>query len=250
MIGVFGGSGFYRFVDDATPATVSERYGKPAATPTIGVIDGVRVVFIPRHGRQHEYPPHRVPYRANVHSMLELGVDRIVATTAVGSLDRRYEPGHFAIPDQLVDRTWGRDHTFSEGPDVEHLTFADPYHLGLRQAALEAMTATGAPVHDGGTVVVVQGPRFSTRAESADYAARGWHLINMTQMPEAALCAEAGMAYANISVVTDYDVGIDGGPPVTHDDVLRRFAASSATLQEGIRTLVPIAATTTLEASA
>jgi 5'-methylthioadenosine phosphorylase len=247
MIGVLGGSGFYAFLDDATPTPVLQRYGPPSAAPAVGTVDGVDVAFIPRHGPNHEYPPHGVPFRANVHAMRELGVDRIIASTAVGSLAPNYAPGHFAVPDQIVDRTWGREHTFWDGPDVEHVSFADPYHPGMRQAAMSAMQWTGAEVHDGGTVVVIQGPRFSTRAESADFASRGWELINMTQMPEAVLCAEAGIAYANISVITDYDVGIDGGEPVTHAEVLRRFAESSATLQAGIRRLVPMLAELDLE---
>lgn len=246
MIGVFGGSGFYEFLDEAHPVPTPRRYGPPAAVPIVGNIDGVEVAFIPRHGRDHSFPPHRVPYRANVDAMRSLGVDRIVASTAVGSLTPDYEPGHFAVPDQIVDRTWGRDHTFEEGPDVEHLGFADPYHPGLRDLALTAMRSTGATTHDGGTVVVVQGPRFSTRAESNDFAARGWELINMTQMPEAALCAEAGIGYVTISVITDYDVGIDGGEPVTHAEVLRRFGESSATLRAGVRSLIPIMATADL----
>lgn len=239
MIGVFGGSGFYEFLDAAAPGPVPGRYGHPSAVPTVGKVGDVEVAFIPRHGRAHEYPPHRLPYRANVDAMRSLGVDRIVATTAVGSLTPGYEPGHFAVPDQIVDRTWGREHTFSDGPDASHVSFADPYHPRLRAAALEAMRTTGATVHDGGTVVVVQGPRFSTRAESADFSARGWELINMTQMPEAALCAEAGIAYVNVSIVTDYDVGVDGGAPVTHEEVLARFAESSSTLLAGIRDLIP-----------
>jgi 5'-methylthioadenosine phosphorylase len=247
MIGVFGGSGFYAFLDDSTATPVPDRYGPPSATPLVGTVEGVDVAFIPRHGPNHEHPPHRVPYRANVHAMGVLGVDRIIASTAVGSLSAAYAPGHFAVPDQIVDRTWGRDHTFWDGPDVEHLSFADPYHPGIRRAAIEAMQGVGAEVHDGGTVVVVQGPRFSTRAESAEFASRGWELINMTQMPEAALCGEAGIAYANVSAITDHDVGIDGGEPVTHDEVLRRFAQSSDTLQSGFRRLIPMLAELDLE---
>lgn len=239
MIGVFGGSGFYEFLTGARPAPVPQRFGPPAATPTVGTVDGIEVAFIPRHGTSHEFPPHRVPYRANVDAMRALGVDRIVASTAVGSLAAAYAPGDFAIPDQIVDRTWGREHTFQDGPDVQHLSFADPYEPELRRLAVDAMRSTGATTHDGGTVVVVQGPRFSTRAESADFASRGWQLINMTQMPEAALCGEAGIAYVNVSVITDYDVGGDGGEPVTHEEVLRRFAESSETLRDGICALVP-----------
>lgn len=246
MIGVFGGSGFSRFLDDARPVPVPGRFGPPAAVPVVGSVGGVDVAFVPRHGPGHEFPPHRVPYRANVDAMRALGVDRIVASAAVGSLSVAFEPGHFAVPDQVVDRTWGRDHTFIDGPDVAHLSFADPFDPTLRSLALEAMRSTGATVHDGATVVVVQGPRFSTRAESADFAARGWELINMTLMPEASLCAEAGIAYVNVSVITDYDVGIDGGPPVTHEEVLRRFAESATTLREGFERLIPVMAATDL----
>jgi 5'-methylthioadenosine phosphorylase len=235
---VFGGSGFYEFLDEAAAVPSPTPYGRPAADPLVGTVGGVEVAFIPRHGRNHEFAPHLVPYRANVAAMSALGVDRIVGPSAVGSLDLAIEPGSFAVPDQLVDRTWDRGHTFHEGPDVEHLSFADPYHPEMRRLALEAMRATGATVHDGGTVVVIQGPRFSTRAESAFYAAQGWQLINMTQAPEAALAAEAGIAYVSISVITDYDVGVDGSPPVTHEEVLTRFAAAAETLRSGITALV------------
>ncbi len=238
LIGVFGGSGFYEFLEGADPVPSPTPYGRPSADPLVGRVAGVEVAFIPRHGPHHEYPPHLVPYRANIAAMQALGVDRIVGPSAVGSLDLAYEPGSFAVPDQLVDRTWSRDHTFQDGPDVQHLSFADPYHQALRPLAVEAMRSTGAVVHDGGTVVVIQGPRFSTRAESAFYAAQGWELINMTQAPEAALAAEAGIAYVSIAVITDYDVGVDGSPPVTHEEVLTRFAAASATLREGITALV------------
>ncbi len=239
MIGVFGGSGFYEFLDDASPAPVPTPYGPPAADPMLGTVEGAEVVFIPRHGRQHQFPPHKVPYRANVHAMRTLGVDRIIGPSAVGSLQLDYEPGHFAVPDQLLDRTWGREHTFYDGPDIEHLSYADPYHEGMRSLAVDGMRATGATVHDGGTVVIIQGPRFSTRAESKWFASNGWELVNMTQIPEASLSAEAGIPYVNISLITDYDVGVDGGAPVTHEEVLKRFEESSAILQDGIRNMIP-----------
>ncbi len=243
MIGVFGGSGFYEFLDDASPSPIPTPYGPPAADPMVGTVEDTEVVFIPRHGRQHQFAPHTVPYRANVHAMRTLGVDRIIGPSAVGSLHLDYEPGHFAVPDQLVDRTWGREHTFFDGPDIEHLSFADPYHAELRSIAVEGMRATGATVHDGGTVVIIQGPRFSTRAESKWFASNGWELVNMTQIPEASLSREAGIPYVSIAVITDYDVGVDGGAAVTHEEVLKRFEESSATLQEGIRRmLAPLAA--------
>jgi len=239
MIGILGGSGFYEFFDDARPTPVANPYGPPAETAVVGEVEGVEVAFIPRHGADHQYPPHLVPYRANVWALRELGVDRIVSATAVGSLRLDFAPGEFAVPDQIVDRTWGRPSTFHDGPEVVHLSFADPYHPDLRKIALEGMRSTGATTHDGGTVVVIPGPRFSTRAESASFVASGWELINMTQMPEAALAGEAGIAFVNISVITDYDVGIGGAPPVTHEEVLRRFAESVGTLKSGLRAMLP-----------
>lgn len=248
MIGVVGGSGFYEFFDDPQTRSVATPYGPPAADPVVGQVDGVEVAFIPRHGVDHQFPPHLVPFRANIWAFKELGVDRIISASAVGSLRLEYAPGHFAIPDQIVDRTWGRPSTFHEGPQTHHLSFADPYHDGLRAIALEGMRSTGATVHDGGTVVVVQGPRFSTRAESASFVASGWELINMTQMPEACLAGEAGIALVNISVITDYDVGIGDAPPVTHQEVIRRFGESVGTLKAGLRNMLPRIAELTLSA--
>ena len=239
MIGVFGGSGLYDFIEGGRPHPVSDRFGNPSETPQVGEVDGIPVAFIPRHGVKHQFPPHRIPVRAHVWAMREIGVDRIVAPAAVGSLRREMAPGHFVIPDQIVDRTWGREHTFFDGEGVQHLPFADPYHPEMRRIARDAMAATGATVHDGGTVVVIQGPRFSTRAESASYAAAGFELLNMTQMPEAALCAEAGIGYVSVAVVTDYDVGLEGMAPVTHNEVLMRFAESIGTLKAGIRGMLP-----------
>lgn len=239
MIGVFGGSGFYEFLEGSRPAPVVTPYGSPSETPVIGSVGGIDLAFIPRHGRNHQYPPHLVPYRANVWAMRLLGVDRIISPSAVGSLKAEWAPGHFAVPDQLVDRTQGRAATFFDGPEVRHMSFADPYEPTMRAIAVEGMRSTGATVHDGGTLVVIQGPRFSTRAESASYASAGWQLINMTQMPEAVLAAEAGICFVNISVITDYDVGVGGAAPVTHAEVLRRFAEAVGTLKQGIASMLP-----------
>ena len=240
MIGVFGGSGFYELLADARPVEVDTPFGAPASPAMVGSIDGTEVAFMPRHGVNHEFPPHRIPYRANVWAMNELGVTRIVAPTAVGSIYPDYAPGEFVVPDQLVDRTWGRSGTFYDGPQTHHIAFADPYCPDLRQRAAEAVTAVTGSVHEGGTTVVVQGPRFSTRAESASYAAAGWHLLNMTQLPEAALARELGICYANIAVVTDYDVGVPGDvAPVTHDEVLERFGQALATLRRILTVLAP-----------
>lgn len=240
MIGVFGGSGFYEFIDDASTQAIDTPYGAPAAPYTVGVVNGVEVAFLPRHGANHELPPHKVNFRANVWGMRELGVSCVIGPSAVGSLQEGYAPGEFAVPDQLVDRTTGRERTFSDGPEVVHLSFADPYCEDLRQIALEGLRGVGATAHDGGTVVVIQGPRFSTRAESAFYASQGWELINMTQEPEVALCRELEMCYLNISVITDYDVGVVGErPPVTHDEVLSAFETSLDTLRAAVRSMLP-----------
>ncbi len=245
MIGIFGGSGFYDFLAGAREQPVTTPYGAPSATPAVGTVDGTEVAFIPRHGRRHEFPPHLVPYRANLWAMRELGVERIVGPSAVGSLTMDMAPGHFVVSDQLVDRTSGRPVTFFDGPEVAHVSFADPYCAELRPLAVAAGRAAGVETHDGGTVVVIQGPRFSTRAESRFYAAQGWELVNMTQFPEAFLARELELCYATICVVTDYDVGVEGEiAPVTHTEVLARFRESIGGLKQALRELIPRAAGT------
>ncbi|MBN2624985.1 MAG: S-methyl-5'-thioadenosine phosphorylase [Acidimicrobiales bacterium] len=229
-IGIYGGSGLYSLLDDVEEVTVETPYGPPAAPVTVGEVAGRRVAFLPRHGRNHELPPHRVPYRANAWAMRELGVRAIFGPCASGSLQPDIHPGEFVVLDQIFDRTTGRESSFHHGPDspdgwapVDHVSFADPYDDRLRAVAVEACRAEGVTVHDGGTVVVMEGPRFSTRAESRWYSAQGWHVINMTQMPEAVLATEIGVPYAAVALITDYDVGLDGMPgvePVTIDEVM------------------------------
>jgi len=223
-IGVFGGSGFYTFLDDVEEVEVATPYGPPSAPLTIGTVAGRRVAFLPRHGRTHDLPPHRVNYRANTWAMKELGVGQVFGPCAAGSLQRHVEPGHIVVCDQLVDRTWGRADTFFDGPKVVHVSFADPYCPELRATAVKAADAAGLHAHDGGTVIVVQGPRFSTRAESGWYRSQGFEIINMTQYPEAYLARELGLCYSGIGLITDYDVGIDdGAEPVSMDEVFRQF---------------------------
>jgi 5'-methylthioadenosine phosphorylase len=224
-IGVFGGSGFYAFLDDVVQVPVHTPYGAPSAPLAIGHVEGRRVAFLPRHGVNHEFPPHRVNYRANLWAMREAGVRRIVGPCASGSLRPEIAPGDMVVLDQLVDRTSGRSSdTFFDGGVVGHISFADPYCSQLGPLAVTAARTLGLPVHDGGTVVVVPGPRFSTRAESASFRAAGWDVINMTQYPEAYLCRELGLCYCGIALVTDYD-NLPGETPVTMDkvffDVLR-----------------------------
>ena len=209
-VGVFGGSGFYEFLDDVSELTVQTPYGPPSARLRIGEMGGRRVAFLPRHGVKHELPPHRINYRANLWALRRVGVRRVLAPCAVGSLRPQVRPGEVVVCDQLVDRTWGRADTYFDGPVVSSLSFADPYCRELGRLAVEACRAEGVAVHDSGTVVVIQGPRFSTRAESRWFRASGWDVVNMTQYPEAALARELGMCYANICLVTDYDSGLEG----------------------------------------
>jgi 5'-methylthioadenosine phosphorylase len=228
-IGVFGGSGFYSFLDDASEVEVETPYGPPAAPITIGEVGGRRVAFLPRHGLRHELPPHRINYRANVWAMREVGVSRIIGPCAAGSLQPGVAPGDFVVPDQLVDRTWGRADTFYEGPVAHHVSYADPYCADLSRVAVEAARAAGITVHPTGTVVVVQGPRFSTRAESRWYRGQGWEVINMTQYPEAYLARELGICYAAIALITDYDTGVEDEPgvePVTQAEVFGFFKSN------------------------
>jgi 5'-methylthioadenosine phosphorylase len=199
---------------------------------TVGAIEGRQVAFLPRHGVKHEYPPHVLPYRANVWAMKELGVERMLGPCAVGSLQPHVKPGEFVICDQLVDRTNARPSTFYDGPVTTHISFADPYCPTLRKVAIEQSTALDIPNHDRGTMVVIQGPRFSTRAESQNYAQKGWEVIGMTQHPEAPLSRELEMCFLNISLVTDYDVGVIGEvPPVSHEEVIRVFQENNERLR-------------------
>jgi 5'-methylthioadenosine phosphorylase len=200
------------------------------------------VAFLPRHGREHELPPHRVPYRANVWALRELGVRRIVGPCASGSLRADLGPGTFVVCDQFVDRTSGRAQTFYDGPEVVHVAAADPYCADLRATVVEVARELDLPVVDGGTVVVVEGPRFSTRAESTWFAAAGWDVVNMTAYPEGWLARELGLCYANVSLVTDYDVGVAGDPSVpavTAAEVMEVFARTNARLRELLRAAIP-----------
>ena len=242
MIGVFGGSGFYRFLDDVEEQAVDTPYGPPSARIRLGRIEGTEVAFMPRHGDEHTLPPHRINYRANVWAMREVGVRRIVGPCACGSLKAELEPGTFVISDQFVDRTRGREDTFYDGPQTTHVSAADPYCPELRGILVAAATELEIPVVDGGTVVTIQGPRFSTRAESRWFAAAGWDVVTMTQYPEAWLARELELCYANVSLVTDYDVGLEGVPgvePVSTESAFRVFAENLDRLRALLFRAVP-----------
>jgi 5'-methylthioadenosine phosphorylase len=238
-LGVFGGSGFYSFLEDVEEVEVETPYGRPSAPFTIGEVGGRRVAFLPRHGREHELPPHAIPYRANVWAMKELGVRRLIGPNASGALKAELELGEFVVCDQLVDRTSGRADTFYDGPETTHVSAADPYCPDLRALLVGTARELGIPVRDGGTVVVIQGPRFSTRAESKWFQDAGWDMINMTAYPEGHLARELELCYANISMVTDHDVGVAGAGPVSHEQVVKVFNENNERLRELLFAVIP-----------
>jgi 5'-methylthioadenosine phosphorylase len=240
-IGVFGGSGFYSFLDDVEEATVKTPYGSPSAPLSVGDVGGRRVAFLPRHGRKHDLPPHRVPYRANLWAMKELGVTRIVGPCAAGSLQPHVKPGHFVVCDQLIDWTTGRADTFYEGPEATHIGFADPYCPEMREVAIKAGRDLGLDLHERGTVICIQGPRFSTRAESGHFQGQGWEVINMTQYPESVLSRELEICYLNVSLITDYDVGVEGEEvgPVSHEQVIKVFNENLSRLRDLLFRVIP-----------
>ena len=230
-IGVIGGSGFYEFLTGTTEVVVDTPYGAPSDPIVTGAVAGRSVAFVPRHGRDHRFPPHQIPYRANLWALRSLGVRQILAPTAVGSLNPAYGPGRLAIPDQLVDRTSGRTQTFFESGAV-HVPFADPYCPVGRAQTITAARAAGWELSDSGTLVVIEGPRFSSRAESQWYAAQGWTLIGMTGHPEAVLARELALCYTCLALITDTDAGVGEGEGVTQEDVFRVFGRNVARLRE------------------
>ena len=242
MIGVFGGSGFYQFLDDVEEVRIDTPYGEPSAALRVGDLDGTQVAFMPRHGDKHQFPPHKVNFRANVWAMREAGVRRIVGPCACGSLKSELAPGTFVVCDQFIDRTSGRADTFYDGPKTTHVSAADPYCADLRSVLVSAATELGIPVADGGTVVVIQGPRFSTRAESRWFAGIGASVVNMTQYPEAWLARELELCYATVALVTDYDVGLEGMPdvePVSTEMAIRVFAENLVRLRDLLFRAIP-----------
>jgi len=241
-VGVFGGSGLYRLLDEIELVEVSTPYGKPSDAIAIGTVGDRRVAFMPRHGSKHTIPPGAINYRANLWAFKELGVERVIAPAAVGSLQAAIKPGHFVVCDQFVDRTWGRaDSYYLEGPRVAHLSTADPYCPELRPLAVEIGREQGVETHDGGTVVVIQGPRFASRAESRWYGVQGWHVINMTQYPEVVLARELEMCYVNVALITDFDAGLEDDATVAAvsvADVLSVMASNNERVRRLILTLI------------
>jgi 5'-methylthioadenosine phosphorylase len=233
MLGVIGGSGFYTFFEsDVRDINVDTPYGQPSAPITLGTIGEHEVAFLPRHGASHQFSAHTVPYRANMWALRKLGVRRVFAPCAVGSLKPELGPGVVVVPDQLVDRTSGRADTYFDSGAI-HVDFADPYCPTLRAAA------TGLPgVVDGGTMVVIQGPRFSTRAESRWFASAGFGLVNMTGYPEAVLARELEICYAAIALVTDLDAGVTAGEGVKAVDVFAQFEKNIELFKKLVQTAI------------
>lgn len=240
-IGVIGGSGFYEFLTDSERFSITTPFGDPSDDVVIGDLGGRRVAFLARHGQGHRFPPHRVNYRANLWALRSVGVRQVLAPCAVGSLKRDNGPGTFVVPDQVVDRTWGRDHTVYDdiGP-VVHVGFAEPYCPRGRKVAIDACRAAAMSVVDAGTLVVINGPRFSSRAESLWHQQAGWTVVGMTGMPEASIARELAMCFTTIALVTDHDAGVGGGEAVTHAEVLRVFARSIDGLKAVLRSAVAL----------
>jgi 5'-methylthioadenosine phosphorylase len=234
-LGLIGGSGFYEFFGSAERVRLTTPFGDPSDDVVVGEIEGRRVAFIARHGQGHRFAPHRVNYRANLWALRSVGVRQVLSPCAVGSLKPELGPGTIVVPDQIVDRTWGRQHTMyaDEGP-VVHVGFADPFCPRGRLVAIGAARAAGKPVVDAGTLVVINGPRFSSAAESRWHQQAGWSIVGMTAMPEAALARELAMCFTTIALVTDHDAGVDGGAAVTHEEVLAVFGANI----EGLKSIL------------
>ncbi|GGN67172.1 purine nucleoside phosphorylase [Actinoplanes lobatus] len=228
-IGVIGGSGLYALLDHATEHEVDTPYGPPSDRITVAEVGGRRVAFLPRHGRDHRFPPHKIPYRANLWALRSLGVRQIIAPCAVGGLRPELGPGTFVVPDQLIDRTSGREQTFYDSGAV-HVSFADPYCPVGRSTVLDSAERVKAV--DGGTMVVVEGPRFSSRAESRWFTSIGGTIVNMTGHPEAVLARELALCYTAIALVTDLDAGVEGEHGVTQEEVFQVFADNTARLRD------------------
>ena len=224
-IGIIGGSGFYSLLEGARSINIITKYGKPSGRVSIGRISGKSIAFIPRHGERHTLPPHKVPYKANIEALNSLGVKRIIATNAVGSLNSNFKVGQIVALDQFINLTHGRDDTFFHSRAV-HVSTADPYCTQMRNISKKVAKKMKIDYRNEGSVVVINGPRFSTKAESLFFSKQGFDLINMTQYPEAALAKERCLCYLALAIVTDYDAGLlgrNGIKPVSYEDVAVTF---------------------------
>ena len=233
QIGIFGGSGFYKFLDDIKEVYIDTPYGKTSDALMIGTIKDKKVAFMPRHGRNHTIAPHKINYKANVWAMKEIGCNTVISPCAAGSLQKHVKPGDIVFCNQYMDWTSGRTDTFFEEGEIKHVSAAEPYNEELRQIAVNCAENLGYDYHGEGCVVIIQGPRFSTKAESAFFTRQGFEVINMTQYPEVHLVKELGMKSLNISLITDYDAGlVSDTNPVSHEAVMEVFANNITKLQK------------------
>jgi 5'-methylthioadenosine phosphorylase len=235
QIGVIGGSGFYSLLPNVREVEVDTPYGPPSDTIHLAELGDRTLAFLPRHGRHHSIPPHKINYRANIWALHSLGVRFLISPCAAGSLQPHIQPEHFVLCDQYIDRTRGRIDTFYEGPEVYHVSPADPYCPELRLLAAGIIREQGITVHERGSIVVINGPRFSTKAESRWFSAQGWEVIGMTQYPEAYLALEKAMAVVNISLITDFDCGLfelQGIERISAGEILRVFHENSRRIKD------------------
>jgi 5'-methylthioadenosine phosphorylase len=238
-VGVIGGSGFYELLDNAREVALETPFGSPSDSYFLGEIGGVPVAFLPRHGRGHRILPSEVNYRANIWGLKKLGVSHVLSASAVGSLREELRPLDIVVPDQLFDRTKARPSTFFGDGVVAHVGFADPFCATLSRAVVEHGRAVGATMHEGGTYVCMEGPQFSTRAESRTYRQMGFDIIGMTNLQEAKLAREAELCYATMALVTDYDCWFEGEEDVTIEQVVANVRRNVEAAQAIVRSVIP-----------
>ena len=240
-IGVIGGSGLYNMegLNEIEEVNITTPFGKPSDAIITGELEGIRVAFLPRHGKGHQISPSNLPVKANIYALKSLGVERIISVSAVGSLKEKIQPMDLVIPDQLIDQTKDRDNTFFTSGIVEHISFAEPFCPALTQILFEAATKAGAKVHKGGTYLVIEGPQFSTKAESQLYRSWGVDVIGMTVLPEAKLAREAEICYATLAIVTDYDCWHPSYKTVSAEMILTNLQKGVGVAQEILRLTIP-----------
>lgn len=240
-IGVIGGSGLYSLLENAEATEIETEYGKPSGKISVGKVGDTKVAFLPRHGEKHTIPPHKVPYRANIEALNSLGVKRIIATSACGSLNRDFRMGQVVFLDQFMSMVFSREDTFYDKDEVFHVSPAYPYCSSMRASASATSTDLGIDHKNMGSAVIVNGPRFSTKAESLFYSTKGFDLINMTQYPEVVLARERAICYLGIGVVTDYDAGLlttGGVQPVAYEEVIRTMSQNTDKLKSLITGII------------
>lgn len=238
-IGIIGGTGVYdpEIIEDAKEMKIYTPFGRTSSPISIGYFKNKKVAFLSRHGHQHQIPPHRIPFRANIWAFKELGVKRIISPSAVGSLKEDYKPSEFVIVDQFIDRTKSRNDTFYEGGQVCHVSTADPFCPELKEIIFKTSQEIKVPTHKGGTYICIQGPRFSTRAESQLFRSWGVEVIGMTLYPEVVLAREAQICFVNLSMITDYDVWAE--KPVSTEEIMKTMSLNLVNLKKVIMNTIP-----------